>query len=80
MRILVVEDESILLRQMTRRVHEALPEAEIVAFDNADDAADYPEPTEDQKDRPAPTAEDMEDATVSDTEEESAADVSEKDE
>ena len=38
MRILVVEDESILLRQMTRRVHEALPEAEIVAFDNADDA------------------------------------------
>ena len=38
MRILVVEDESILLRQMTRRVHEALPEAEIVAFDNLDDA------------------------------------------
>ena len=37
MRILVVEDESILLRQMTRRVHEALPEAEIVAFDNSDD-------------------------------------------
>ena len=49
-------------------------------FDNADDAADYPEPTEEQKDRPAPTAEDMEDATISDTEEESAADVSEKDE
>ena len=38
MRILVVEDEPILLRQLTRRVHEALPEAEIVAFDNADDA------------------------------------------
>lgn len=49
-------------------------------FDNADDAADYPEPTEEQKDRPAPTAEDMEDATIADTEEESAADVSEKDE
>ena len=38
MRILVVEDEPILLRQLTRRVQEALPEAEIVAFDNADDA------------------------------------------
>ncbi|MBO6309020.1 MAG: response regulator [Oribacterium sp.] len=37
MRILVVEDELILLRQLTKRVHEALPEAEIVAFDNADD-------------------------------------------
>ena len=38
MKILVVEDEPVLLRQLTRRVHEALPEAEIVAFDNADDA------------------------------------------
>jgi len=38
MRILVVEDEPILLRQLTRRISEALPEAEIVAFDNADDA------------------------------------------
>ncbi len=38
MRILVVEDEPILLRQLTRRVQEALPEAEIVAFDNAEDA------------------------------------------
>ena len=48
--------------------------------DNNGDVEDYPEPTEEHKDRPAPTAEDMEDATVSDTEEESAADVSEKDE
>ena len=32
MRILVVEDEPILLRQLTRCVHEALPEAEIEAF------------------------------------------------
>ena len=49
-------------------------------FDNADDTTNYPEPTEEQKDRPAPTAEDMEDATIADTEEESVADVSEKDE
>ena len=32
MRILVVEDEPVLLRQLTRCVHEALPEAEIEAF------------------------------------------------
>ena len=38
MRILVVEDEPVLLRQLTRRISEALPEAEIEAFDNADDA------------------------------------------
>ena len=38
MKILVVEDEPVLLRQLTRRVHEALPESEIVSFDNADDA------------------------------------------
>jgi len=48
--------------------------------DNNSDAEDYPEPTEEQKDRPAPTAEDMEDVTIADTKEESAADVSEKDE
>ena len=48
--------------------------------DNADNSGDYPEPTAEQKDRPAPTAEDMEDATIADTEEESAANVSEKDE
>ena len=49
-------------------------------FDNSDDATDYPEPTAEQKDRPAPTAEDIDDATVTDTEEESAAGVSEEDE
>ena len=38
MRILAVEDEPILLRQLTLRIREALPEAEILAFDNANDA------------------------------------------
>ena len=38
MRILAVEDEPVLLRQLTRRIREALPESEILAFDNADDA------------------------------------------
>ena len=38
MRILAVEDEVRLLRQLTNRIREALPESEIVAFDNADDA------------------------------------------
>ncbi len=38
MRILAVEDEPILLKHLSNRVHEALPEAEILAFDNADDA------------------------------------------
>lgn len=37
MRILVVEDEAILLKQLTNRVHEALPESEILSFDNTDD-------------------------------------------
>ena len=37
MRILAVEDEVRLLRQLTNRIREALPESEIVAFDNADD-------------------------------------------
>ena len=41
---------------------------------------DYPEPTEEQKERPAPTAEDVEDATVTDTEGDNAADVSEEEE
>ena len=41
---------------------------------------DYPEPTKEQMDRPAPTAEDMEDATVIDTEGDNAADVSEEEE
>ena len=38
MRVLAVEDESILLGQLTNKIHEALPESEILAFDNADDA------------------------------------------
>ncbi|MBP3872147.1 MAG: response regulator [Lachnospiraceae bacterium] len=38
MRILAVEDEVILLKHLTNRIHEALPEAEILAFDNTDDA------------------------------------------
>ena len=38
MRILVVEDEVILLKHLTNRIHEVLPEAEILAFDNPDDA------------------------------------------
>ena len=38
MRVLAVEDEPVLLKQLTKRISEALPEAEIVAFDNAADA------------------------------------------
>ncbi|MBQ8093240.1 MAG: response regulator [Clostridia bacterium] len=38
MKVLAVEDEPILLRQLTNRIHEALPESEILAFDNANDA------------------------------------------
>lgn len=38
MRVYAVEDEPVLLRQLTNRIREALPESEIVAFDNADDA------------------------------------------
>ncbi|MBQ7558004.1 MAG: response regulator [Lachnospiraceae bacterium] len=38
MRVLAVEDEVILLGQLTNRIREALPEAEIEAYDNADDA------------------------------------------
>ena len=38
MRVLVVEDEPVLLRQLTRRIWEALPESEIEAYDNAEDA------------------------------------------
>lgn len=38
MRVLAVEDEVILLKHLTNRIHEALPEAEILAFDNTDDA------------------------------------------
>ena len=37
MRIIAVEDEVILLKHLTSRIHEALPEAEILAFDNTDD-------------------------------------------
>ena len=37
MRILAVEDEAILLKHLTNRIHEALPEAEILAFDNTGD-------------------------------------------
>ena len=40
MRVLAVEDESILLRQLTNQICEALPGSEILAFDNADDALD----------------------------------------
>ena len=40
MRVLAVDDEVILLGQLTNRIHEALPESEIDAFDNADDAID----------------------------------------
>ena len=55
-------------------------DAEFLDRDYDGEQVNYPEPTAEQKDRPAPTAEDMEDATISDMEEESAADVSEKDE
>ena len=40
MRVLAVEDEVRLLRQLTNQIREALPESEIVAFENADDALD----------------------------------------
>ncbi len=38
MRILAVEDEVTLLKRLSNRIHEALPDAEILAFDNTDDA------------------------------------------
>lgn len=38
MKILAVEDEVRLLKQLTNKIREALPESEIAAFDNADDA------------------------------------------
>ena len=38
MRVLAVEDEPILLKQLTKRISEALPDSEIVAFDNPADA------------------------------------------
>ena len=38
MRVLVVEDEIILLEQLTNRIRETLPDSEIVSVDNADDA------------------------------------------
>ncbi len=38
MRILAVEDETILLRHLSNRIQEVLPEAEILSFDNTDDA------------------------------------------
>ena len=38
MRIMAVEDEVILLKHLTNHIHEAFPEAEILAFDNTDDA------------------------------------------
>lgn len=40
MRILAVEDEVILLKQLTSRIHEVLPDAEIMAFDNSGDTLD----------------------------------------
>ena len=39
MKILAVEDESILLRQLANQICEALPGTDILAFDNADDAS-----------------------------------------
>ena len=38
MRVFAVEDERILLKHLSDRIREALPEAEILSFDNADDA------------------------------------------
>lgn len=38
MRIITVEDEYTLLKHLTKRVREALPEADVLAFDNPDDA------------------------------------------
>lgn len=38
MKILAVEDEVILLKHLANRIHEAVPEAEILTFDNTDDA------------------------------------------
>ena len=38
MRVLAVEDEAILLGQLTNKLREALPGSEILAFDNAEDA------------------------------------------
>lgn len=38
MRVLAVEDEAILLRRLAARIAEALPDAEVLAFDNPGDA------------------------------------------
>ena len=57
---------------------EEVKDEEEAWFDDGEQ--NYPEPTDEQKLHPVPTADDMEDEAVSDTEEESAADVSEKDE
>ena len=38
MRILAVEDEVRLLKSLTNRIRDALPKAEVLAFDNTDDA------------------------------------------
>lgn len=38
MRILVVDDEVILLKHLANRIQDALPEADVLAFDNADEA------------------------------------------
>lgn len=38
MRILAVEDDVTLLKHLSNRIHEVLPKAEILAFDNTDDA------------------------------------------
>ena len=40
MRILAVEDEFRLLKSLTNRIREALPKAEVLAFDNTEDALD----------------------------------------
>ena len=46
MKVLAVEDEVILLKHLTNRIHDALPEAEILAFDNTDDVLDILPETE----------------------------------
>ena len=46
MKVLAVEDEIILLKHLTNRIHDALPEAEILAFDNTDDVLDILPETE----------------------------------
>ena len=41
MRIMAVEDEAVLLRHLTSRIHEAMPEAEVLPFSSGSDALAY---------------------------------------